>query len=280
VCLAVVALDAHPRYAVVLAANRDEFHARAAQAAHWWSDGDAMTILAGRDLAQGGTWLGVSRDGRFAFVTNVREPARYDPHAPSRGALVPAILRDPRAPADALAAIVDGAQGYNGFNLVAGDASSVAFGSNRGPAVVALTRGVHGVSNAGLDTPWPKLLRAKAGVAAWAAAGDDDLAHLWPVLADTRKAADHELPDTGIARERERLLSSPFIVSESYGTRCSTLVAFRRDGEAQFVEKSFDAQGDVTGEVAFRFTLDQTARSITRWAMPASSNTSPRATKP
>jgi uncharacterized protein with NRDE domain len=264
VCLAVIALDAHPRYAMVLAANRDEFHARAAEAAHWWSDGDAVPILAGRDLAQRGTWLGLSCEGRFAFVTNVRELARHDPDAPSRGALVPALLRDPRAPADALAAILEGAERYNAFNLVAGDRSTAAFGSNRRAGVVSLTRGVHGVSNAGLDTPWPKLLRAKGGLAAWVASGDDDLTHLWPVLADTRKAADDELPDTGISRERERLLSSPFIVSESYGTRCSTLVAFGRNGDAQFVEKSFDARGEVIGDVAFRFALGQMARSMTR----------------
>lgn len=277
-CLAVVALDAHPRYAVVLAANRDEFHARAAQAAHWWSDGDAMTILAGRDLAQGGTWLGLAPDGRFAFVTNVREPGRFDPDAPSRGALVPSLLREPRDFADALAAIVGGAQRYNGFNLVAGDTSSAAFGSNRADGIVRLARGIHGVSNAGLDTPWPKLVRAKAGLAAWVASGKTDAAALWNVLADTRIASDHELPSTGITRERERLLSSPFIVSDDYGTRCSTLVMLARDGVAQVVERSFDPKGRVIGEVAFRFAIDQSARTMTRWGMPASSNTSPLAT--
>jgi len=264
VCLAVVALDAHPRYAVVLAANRDEFHARPAAPAAWWRDDAGMPILAGRDLAQGGTWLGVSRAGRFAFVTNVREPSRYDPRAPSRGALVPALLHDGRPVGVALAAIVAGARHYNGFNLVAGDAVSAAFGSNRGPDAHALARGIHGVSNAGLDTPWPKLVRAKAGLAAWVAAGDEEPDRLWTVLADATPAPDHELPDTGIARERERLLSSPFIVSESYGTRCSTLLALARDGEAHFVERSFDATGTATGEVRFRFTLDQSARSMTR----------------
>ncbi|HXR57517.1 MAG TPA: NRDE family protein [Casimicrobiaceae bacterium] len=279
-CLAVIALDVHPRYALVLAANRDEFHARPAQVAHWWSDAGLVPILAGRDLAQGGTWLGVTGDGRWAFVTNVREPGRFDPDAPSRGALVPALLRDARAPADALTAILGDAQRYNGFNVVAGDASGAAFGSNRAHAVVALTSGINGVSNAGLDTPWPKLVRAKDGVARWIASGEPDLAPLWTVLADRAFAADHDLPHTGISRERERLLSSPFIVSETYGTRCSTLVAFARDGEAQFVERSFDRQGRITGEVAFRFAIDQSARSMTRWAMPASSNTSPRATNP
>ena len=258
-CLAVIALDAHPRYALVAAANRDEFHARPAAAAHRWSDANGG-IVAGRDLEQGGTWLGVARDGRFAFVTNVREPGRHDPHAPTRGALVPALLRDPRPVAAALAEWVAAAHDYNGFNLVCADAQAAAFGSNRGPRVLALARGIHGVSNAGLDTPWPKLVRAKAGLARWIASGDDALDTLWPVLADTTRAADHELPDTGIARDRERLLSSPFIVSATYGTRCSTLVTLSRDGEARFVERSFDASGTATGEVAFRFRLDTQAR--------------------
>lgn len=260
-CLAVVAIDTHPRYALVLAANRDEFHARKAEPAHWWRD---PPILAGRDLAQGGTWLGVTRDGRFAFVTNVREPGRYDPQAPSRGALVPAVLRDQRAPAEALHAIVTGATRHNGFNLVVGDATRAAFGSNRGPDALALPRGIHGVSNAGLDTPWPKLVRAKAGLAAWSESGDDGLEALWAVLADTTPAEDHALPDTGIPRERERLLSSPFIVSDAYGTRCSTLVAFARDGEAQFIERSFDAKGAQSGEVRLSFRIEMHAMARQR----------------
>jgi uncharacterized protein with NRDE domain len=253
-CLAVLALDVHPRYAVAIAANRDEFHARRSEAAHWWRDATGAGVLAGRDLEQGGTWLGVSRRGRFAFVTNVREPGRYDPRARSRGALVPALLRDPRAIDTALESLVANAQAYNGFNLVGVDAECAAFGSNRGPLAVALGPGIHGVSNAGLDTPWPKLVRAKAGLAAWAASGDEELDRLWPVLADATRAADHELPDTGITRDRERLLSSPFIVSETYGTRCSTLVALSHDGVVQFIERTFDPAGVATGEVAFRFS--------------------------
>ena len=120
-CLAIVALDAHPRYAIVVAANRDEFHARPTARAHWWNDAHGRPLLAGRDLEQHGTWLGVARSGRFAFVTNVREPSRHDPRAPSRGALVPAVLRDARDLRTAVAAVVDEARAYNGFNLVAGE---------------------------------------------------------------------------------------------------------------------------------------------------------------
>lgn len=254
-CLAVIALDAHPRFALVVAANRDEFHARPAAAAHWWEDASGSRLLGGRDLSHGGTWLGVTPAGRWAFVTNVREPGRHDPNAPSRGALVPAMLRDPRAPLEALDALIAEAQRYNGFNLVGGEGRGAAFGSNRGEPAVALAHGVHGVSNAALDTPWPKLARTKAAVAAWAAAAQDDFGPLWTALADRAPARDEELPDTGLSPERERLVSAPFIVSDTYGTRCSTLLAISRDGATRFIERSFDAAGVLTGEVAFEFDV-------------------------
>jgi len=252
-CLAVIALDAHPRYALVIAANRDEFHARAAERAHWWNDETGHALLAGRDVPQGGTWLGVNRRGRWAFVTNVREPARHDPQAPSRGALVPRVLRDAGDAAAAVEQIAATAHGYNGFNLVAGERATATFASNRATASRALPVGISGLSNAGLDTPWPKLVRAKAGVAAWVASGSDDLDALLGVLNDRDVAPDGTLPDTGLARERERLLSSPFIVSHDYGTRCSTVLALLRDGVVHLVERTFNPSGEVTGDVEFRF---------------------------
>jgi uncharacterized protein with NRDE domain len=252
-CLAVIALDVHPRFAVVVAANRDEFHARPAQRAHWWNDADGFPLLAGRDLEHGGTWLGVNRQGRWAFVTNVREPGRRDARAPSRGALVPRVLRDTADVGRAIDATVTVAGAYNGFNLVAGERTRASFASNRGPQAQTLPAGISGVSNAQLDTPWPKLARSKAAVAAWAGGGSDDLDELLDVLADTAPADDAALPDTGIPRDRERLLSSPFIVSPDYGTRCSTILALARDGEAHFVERSFNAAGEVVGDVEYRF---------------------------
>jgi uncharacterized protein with NRDE domain len=252
-CLAVLALDAHPRYRLVAAANRDEFHARPTQPAHWWPE---APILAGRDLQQRGTWLGVSRNARFAFVTNVREPGRHDPAARSRGALVPAVLADGRGMPQAMVSVVDAAMDCNGFNLVGATAQSAAFGSNRGAHSQALLRGVHGVSNAGLDTPWPKLVRAKAGMATWLASATDAIDALWQVLRDETPANDDALPDTGLTRDRERLLSSPFIVSETYGTRSSTIVSIDRAGVVTFVERTFDAAGTATDERAFRFQSD------------------------
>ena len=256
-CLAVVALDAHPRYAVVVAANRDEFHARPTARAHWWNDAHGRPLLAGRDLEQHGTWLGVARSGRFAFVTNVREPSRHDPRAPSRGALVPAVLRDARDVHTSVAAVVDEARAYNGFNLVAGQPGAAVFASNRTAGVESLAAGIHGVSNAWLDTPWPKLTRAKAGMAAWIASSSDDLWPLFDALADRELARDADLPQTGVSLERERMLSAPFIRSADYGTRSSTVLAIARDGAARFIERAFDAAGESQGDVEFRFTTER-----------------------
>lgn len=258
-CLAVVALDAHPDYALVVAANRDEWHARPATAAAWWENG----MLAGRDLEAGGTWLGVTRAGRFAFVTNVRNPALHDPAAPSRGALVPAVLADAQRPSAALQRIRDAGTRHNGFNLVAGETGEVAWTSNRGEGVRVLERGVHGLSNGLLDDPWPKVRRTMAALARWCASGERSFAPLFAALADRTIAADAELPSTGVALDWERRLSAAFIVGERYGTRCSTVLAIGRDGAASFVEVSFDADGSTAGEVAQRFAVAQrSARSM------------------
>jgi len=281
-CLAVVALDAHPRYRVVVAANRDEFHARATAAAHWWPEG----FLAGRDLVAGGTWLAVSRTGRYAFLTNVRDPSRNDPSAPSRGSLVPAVVRTRAGVLDALEdARIDRAR-HNGFNVVAGEADVAAWTSNRAGEVRTLAPGVHGLSNAALDSDWPKVVRTRSAVARWAERRDDDLEPLFDALADRAIARDEALPRTGVALEWERLLSAAFIVDSRYGTRSSTVVAIGRDGEVQFVERSFAPDGRATGEVRERFALakaqrgDDSDRDIAWWGMPASSNGTPTAAKP
>jgi uncharacterized protein with NRDE domain len=257
-CLVVVALGAHPRYSLVVAANRDEHHARAALPAHWGERPPYAGMLAGRDLEAGGTWMGVRGDGRWALVTNVREGRGGDTAAPSRGELVPQVLNAPKA--SALAALGHRAAAYNGFNLLAGDAGSATWMSNRADGELSLAQGIHGLSNARLDTPWPKVTRTRDAVNAWAARGDEDVAPLFAALADRMPARDADLPSTGVPLEWERLLSAPFIVSDGYGTRCSTVLAIGRDGSARFVERSFDARGDATGEVAFDFAVTPAQR--------------------
>ena len=257
-CLAIVALVAHPRFALVVAANRDEHHARPAAPARWWDEG----WLGGRDLQAGGTWLGVTHAGRFAFVTNVREPGRRDVAAPSRGMLVTRVLDARTPPRAAVQRALDGGAAFNGFNLIAGDADTVCWGSNRVPATATLGPGVHGLSNAALDTAWPKVTRSRAAVERWCEAGSDDAEALLAILGDRTPAPDAELPQTGVPLEWERLLSAPFIVSaeRGYGTRCSTLLWIDREGDARFVERSFDPAGRATGTVDLRFTVDAGAQ--------------------
>jgi len=256
-CLALIAFAAHPRYRMVVAANRDEFHARPAAPSAWW----ALGFLAGRDLKAGGTWLGVNGQGRFALLTNVRDPSRHAPHAPSRGTLVPNLLATGKPLAAALPAQVQAGAALNGFNLVAGDADELLWGSNRVAAPLALTPGVYGVSNHLLDTPWPKVERTKAAFHRWCGKDgmrDDEGDDLEPVLAllhDTERAPDAELPATGVTLERERMLSAPFIVGADYGTRCSTVLTITQDGDAHWIERSFDSRGTATGDVEHRFVV-------------------------
>lgn len=246
-CLAVLALDAHPRYRVILAANRDEAYARPATAAAWGREDDFAGILAGRDLEAGGTWLGVDRKGRYAFVTNVRQGTGRDPGARSRGELVPRVLGSDTLLASTFAQIAHEGHAYNGFNLLAGDADGALWMSNRSAGTRALVRGVHGLSNAALDTPWPKVVRTTRAVAAWAAAASEDAATLFDVLADRTGAPDEALPATGVTLERERVLAAPFIVTDGYGTRCSTVITIDRKGMVRFEERSFGPGGSTLG---------------------------------
>lgn len=253
-CLALIAFGVHPRFRLIVAANRDEYHARPAAPSAWWNEG----FLAGRDLQAGGTWLGVDRRGRYALLTNVREPSRHDPGAPSRGAFVPNLLTTAAPPSVSLPAQVRAGAAHNGFNLVAGDSNELLWGSNRAATPRKLGPGVYGVSNHLLDTPWPKVERTKAAFRRWCQqekGSADDLAPVLALLHDTERAPDAELPATGVTLERERLLSAPFIVGTDYGTRCSTVLTITVEGDAHWIERSFDSAGHATGDVEHRFAV-------------------------
>ena len=252
-CLAVVALDTHPHYSVVLAANRDEFHERAAIPAAWGDDPPFANILAGRDLAAGGTWLGVSRDCRWALVTNVRDGTTADPHARSRGYLVPRVLNSALPPSSVIDSVMTSPGTYNGFNLLYGNTAQMVWASNRGKQSRIVARGIHGLSNAGLDTPWPKVVRTLALLETWVHAADRDTEPLFAALGDRAPADDHLLPSTGVSREWERRLSAAFIVGEKYGTRCSTVLAIDRSGNARLQERRFHADGSPSGSVTHTF---------------------------
>jgi uncharacterized protein with NRDE domain len=256
-CLAAFALNAHPRFPLVIAANRDEFFAREAAPMAWWAD--QPHILAGRDLSAGGTWFGLTRAGRLALLTNVREPGRQNPEAPSRGALVVDWLAS-GLDAPAFAAALK--PGYNGFNLVTADLGRNAWHwtSNRAPDALPLADGIHGLSNAALDTPWPKTVGLKADLAsalATAESADALIERLLDALADDRPAPDADLPDTGVGLDRERLLSPRFIRMvepqrpglAAYGTRCSTVLVREADGRMRVIERSIAADGSRSGQV-------------------------------
>lgn len=256
-CLIAFAWRADLRYPLVVAANRDEFHARPAAPAEFWDDLGQPNLLAGRDLQAGGTWLGVTRSGRFAALTNVREPGRAQPvDPPSRGDLVRDFLAGTQSPEEFLAARELDA--YAGFNLLLGTPAELWTAGNRDPQLPrALEPGVYGLSNAVLDAPWPKLVRAREAVREALAAGPTP-ADLLALLADrSRPADDAQLPETGVGLEAERFLSAAFLVSEPYGTRCSTaLIHDAQAGELRFVERSFDPEGQPTETRDHAFPLE------------------------
>lgn len=255
-CLLAVAWQAHPRYRLVLAANRDEFHARPADPMDHWPDGPASPpILAGRDRQAGGTWLGLAADRRVGVVTNFREPSRPAPGAPTRGRLIPAFLANGHSPARFLDAVAAEAGAYAGFNLLLADHAELWYASNRAERfATALAPGVYGLSNGLIDTPWPKLRRVRDGLGDWVArgAGPGELGTLLALLADDRPADRAELPQTGLSPEWEHRLSAPFVRHADYGTRCSTVVLVGHDGAADVVERRFDADGRPTGETGWR----------------------------
>lgn len=237
-CLILFLYRRHPRYPLVLAANRDEFYARPTRPLAFWPD--APQVLAGRDLAGGGTWLGVTRTGRLAAVTNYRNPSQMRAEAPSRGELVSGFLGDTAPPASCLAQLERRAARYNGFNLLAGDADGLYYCSNRGRPVERLTPGCFGLSNHLLDTPWPKVARGKEGLGDLLATDAPiDPEALFALLADTRIPADAHLPDTGVGLAWERRLGPLFITSETYGTRSSSLLLIAKTGKLSFFERSF-----------------------------------------
>ncbi|MDH0746434.1 NRDE family protein [Pseudomonas sp. GD03842] len=244
-CLIVFAWRPDHPQPFILAANRDEFYARPTRPLAQWED--APHIYAGRDLEAGGTWLGVSTDGRFAALTNIRDPGQPLGRR-SRGELVAHFLQGTLSVDDYLREVAGRAAEYSGFNLLVGDRHSLHFLNAVDAAPCQLAPGVYGVSNAGLDTPWPKLLKAKAALSAHL--NDPEPEALFDLLADDTAAADTELPNTGVGFATEKLLSSVFIASPNYGTRASTVLIVSADGSRRLIERSFGPHGGRLGEVS------------------------------
>lgn len=235
-CLLAVAYEAHAEHPLIVTANRDEYYGRPTESMHWWPD---APILAGRDLEAGGTWLGLSREGRIGALTNVRS-GPPQPGARSRGALVVDFLQSARSAQEWAREASSGLDAYAGFNLMIYDAAELMFVSNHPRQVQRLERGVYALSNAMLGQSWPKIEHARAQLQQALEEGDLALATLLSLLSSRQTYAPHLLPNTGISPALEELLSSPFIVSDEYGTRASTAVVVSRDGSTAVAERCFE----------------------------------------
>ena len=251
-CLIVLAIGQHPDYPLILAANRDEFHARPTQDAHWWPD--KPDVLGGRDLQAGGTWLAVHRNGRFATVTNFRDAKRTSPELQSRGELVAAFVEGDLAPGDYLETISQ--DDYAGFNLIVGAGTEFAYLSNREDGSRTLQQGMYGLSNALLDGPWDKVERSKRKLAALLAADAINEPALLRLMNDRDKGPVEEVERGRLDFETAHAITAPFIVMENYGTRCTSILLIDRDGEWHFTERRFNPEGTATGESRFSSRQD------------------------
>ena len=251
-CLIVLAWRARSELPLVVAANRDEWRDRPAEPAHWWPD--HPDLLAGRDLQAGGTWMGITRNARFAAVTNFRDPAERRTTAKSRGALVTEYLLGRESPAQFLAGLAARSREYNGFNLILGDGASLFYFGSREGVPRAIEPGVHGLSNHLLDEPWPKVVRGRQRMEA-ALASPEPAPALFELLAARDGPRDEELPNTGVGIAWERRLAHALITGEDYGTRASTVMTVSSAGAVHFAERSIDAFGNPVAETVQRFSL-------------------------
>ncbi len=244
-CTIAVAYRSHPEYPLIIAANRDEFYDRPTAPIDFWED--CPDILAGRDLKGGGTWLGVNRKGKIAALTNFREPGGLYGNGISRGFLVSDFLAKDMEAEAYLKNVAALKNDYGGFNLLAGTADCLFWYSNRGGAITKLTAGIHALSNHLLDTPWPKVETVRRKLSdIIGGPGRIDPEALFDMLADRSHPVDAALPDTGVGKTWERMLSPVFITSSVYGTRCSSVILVDYSGKLIFCERSFDlnAKGD------------------------------------
>lgn len=250
-CLLLVAHRVHPRYPLVVAGNRDEFHARPTRDADWWEDD--TEILGGRDLEAGGSWLAVNLNGRFAAVTNYRDRQRPSRSKKSRGALISDFLRSSATPGDWLGSI--DADAFGGFNLLVADNDRLGYLSNRGGGRRELEPGIYGVANATLDTPWSKVVRTRAAFEDALSNKTVEVEELLEILADRRPADPAELAAGDLPLGDMPRLSSPFVLAGEFGTRSSTVLMKQSDGTVLFTEERFDDAGEHTGLSEFRFAI-------------------------
>lgn len=236
-CLIVFANKVHKNYKLIFAANRDEFYNRPAEQAGFWKDNPEL--LAGKDLKAGGTWMGITKSGRFAAITNYRDMKNIKDNAPSRGKITLDYLCSDISAQEYFLSIKDSLKYYNGFNLILGSIDNLFYLSSIAGEIKEITPGIHGLSNAFLDTAWPKVEKSKLNLNEAIKSDNITEEELMKTLSDKNFADDENLPDTGVSKELEKVLSSVFIKTVNYGTRCSTILLVDNLNNVKFVEKSY-----------------------------------------
>jgi|SRR5690625_255074 len=243
----------HPNYELIVVANRDEFYERPTAPAHFWED--QPIILAGRDLEAKGTWLGITKNGRFAALTNIRDASIHKSFPTSRGAIVTDFLKGTSSPQKYLTSLVQKADNYAGFNVILGNEEGLFYMNNREKKLVEVEPGTHSLSNHFLNTPWPKVLRGKANLRNYLINVDEvNEESLFEIAMDREHAEDNDLPSTGVPLDLERQLSPLFIKTEGYGTRSITVLTISKNKVVNFIERTFK-DGEFSSEERFNFTL-------------------------
>ena len=261
-CLIFLGLKNHPKYKLIVAANRDEFYERRTAPAAFWED--HPQILGGRDLEANGTWLGMTTGGRISMVTNFRDPRNIHAHAPSRGKLVTDYLLDKNSGEKYLNRVEPHAKKYNGFSLIAGTVDELYYFSNYKDGIILLNSGLFGLSNHLLETPWPKVEKGKSKIQQLLKAPAVRAEDLFDVLSDETVSEDARLPDTGVGLERERALSAAFIKSPGYGTRSSTVILVDYNNHVSFHERIFDPASGEFSYQRFQYTTGNNGTSEKR----------------
>jgi uncharacterized protein with NRDE domain len=252
-CLVLFAYRVHPKYPFIAAANRDEFYNRPTKAAHFWEG--SPHILAGRDLEKMGTWMGVTTTGRISALTNYREVLELKKQKQSRGEIVSNFLTGEELPSHYLQTLAKKKERYEGFNVVVGNMNNLWYYSNRSNDPIRLKPGIYGLSNALLNTPWPKVELGKSLFQQVLSEQTLSLEKLFKVLGNSEQPNDHLLPKTGIGEEWERKLASLFIKTKNYGTRASTVLTLSKDGNVMFAERTFTSETSYENKFEFQIKV-------------------------
>ena len=252
-CLLLLSYKTHPEYKLIVAANRDEFYNRPAAPADYWPEDN--NILGGRDLKEGGTWLGITQAGRFAAITNYRDMSVNNTSAPSRGNLTKEFLSTEITPYSFGMKLSRSAADYNGYNLVFGNTESMYYFSNKSLKLINLSAGIYGLSNHLLDTPWPKVQKSKISFNSVLENKNISEEELFSVLSDTSIPSDDSLPDTGLSPEIERAVAPVFVETPLYGTRSSTVILWNNNDEVKFVERTLNISDKKWITSSFKFKI-------------------------